>query len=269
MATRRRREQLMAEVRAGNGHINALADRFRVSVSTIRRDLSALARGGQVMRTYGGAVESGHGRERTLHAKQLAHRQEKDAIGRCAAGMVDPGDVLLLDAGTTVGRLAWHLRDRDDITVITNGLPTLLALADAPGVEVIVLGGRLRRPNEAFLGPEVEHALRRYHPDLAFLGVDGIAPDRGLNCPSPEQACLKEVMSVTARNTWVLADHSKLGAEPFPYWATMPAGMGLITDEHTGTVDARDWTGWNVLTTPVSPGKPHRGSASQGSSPSP
>lgn len=248
----------MTEVRAGNGNINALADRFDVSVSTIRRDLSALARDGQVTRTYGGAVESGHGRELTLHAKELTHRHEKDAIGRCAAGMVGPGDVLLLDAGTTVGKLAWHLRHRDDVTVVTNGLPALLALADAPGVEVIVLGGRLRRPNEAFLGPEVEHALRRYHPDLAFLGADGIARDRGLNCPTPEQACLKEVMSVCAKDTWVLADHSKLGAEPFPYWAAMPAGIGLVTDQHTRATDALHRKRWRVLTPSISLVKPHR-----------
>lgn len=229
-ATRRRRDLLLAQLRSGEASIDDLAERFGVSASTIRRDLSALASDGRVTRTYGGAIEPGHRRELSLRAKERTHWAEKDTIGRAAAGMVGHGDVLLLDAGTTVGRLAWHLRQRDGITVITNGLSTLRNLADAPGVEVIVLGGRLRRPNEAMLGPEVERALRRYRPDMAFLGADGLEPDRGLNCPSPEQAMLKERMAATAKAAWVLADHWKLSAEPFAYWAAMPPGTGVITD---------------------------------------
>ncbi|MCE3550709.1 DeoR/GlpR family DNA-binding transcription regulator [Pseudonocardia sp. RS11V-5] len=255
-ATRRRRELLLAEVRAGNGHdINSLAAQFGVSLSTVRRDLAALAGDGRIMRTYGGAVEPGHGREPSLRAKEHVHRADKDAIARCAAALVGPGDVLLLDAGTTVGRLAWHLRQREGITVVTNGLSALLALADAPGVEVIVLGGRLRRPNEAFLGPEVDLALRRYRPDLAFLGADGVEPTRGLSCPSPEQASVKELMAAAARQAWVLVDHSKLTTEPFAYWAAMPAGTGLVTDAGAPgeAVAGLDRCGWRVTTGGTTP----------------
>lgn len=229
-ATRRRRDHLVAHLRGGEADIGELASRFGVSPSTIRRDLAALASDGRVVRTYGGAVEPRHGPEPTLRAKEHTHWAEKDQIGAAAAAMAGRGDVLLVDAGSTAGRLAWHLRQRDGITVVTNGLSALLALVGAPGVEVIVLGGRLRRPNGALLGPEVERALRRYQPDLAFLGADGLTPRRGLNCPSPEQASLKELMGTAARETWVLADHWKLTAEPFAYWAALPAGTGIITD---------------------------------------
>jgi DeoR/GlpR family transcriptional regulator of sugar metabolism len=247
-STRRRRDLLVAKLRSGGASIDDLAARFAVSASTIRRDLTALAREGRVMRTYGGAVEPGHGSELTLRAKERTHWFEKDMIGRTAAGMVERGDVLLLDAGTTVGRVAWHLRQRDGITVVTNGLSALLTLADAPGVEVIVLGGRLRRPNEALLGPEVERTLGRYRPDLAFLGADGLDPSHGINCPSPEQAVLKELMAATARETWVVADHGKLSAEPFAYWAVMPPGTGLITDPEADTLEAFEKHGWQTVT---------------------
>ncbi|MCZ0975977.1 hypothetical protein O1L55_41360 [Streptomyces albulus] len=86
--------------------------------------------------------------------------------------------MVLLDAGTTVARLAHELRARTDITVVTNGLSTLVELADAE-VEVVVLGGRLRRPNESLLGTRTDQALRGITPDLAFLGVDGLDPRRG------------------------------------------------------------------------------------------
>ncbi len=259
MATRRRRDLLVTLLRSGEAGIDELAARFAVSASTIRRDLAALASAGRIMRTYGGAVEPGHGSELTLRAKERAHWAEKDAIGAAAAELAGRGDVLLLDAGTTVGRLAWHLRQRDGITVVTNGLSALLNLADAPGVEVIVLGGRLRRPNEALLGPEVQQALGRYRPDLAFLGADGLDPGRGLNCPSPEQAVIKELMAVTARATWVLADHWKLPAEPFAYWAAMPAGTGIITDAGCppATIGTFSAQGWRVRR----PGRAHADAA--------
>jgi DeoR/GlpR family transcriptional regulator of sugar metabolism len=202
------------------------------------------------MRTYGGAVRPVHGPELPLNAKKRAHWEEKDIIARLAAKMVNKGDVVALDAGTTVGRLAWHLRQCDGVTVITNGMSALLELADAPGIEVIVLGGRLRHPNEAFLGAEAERALRRYQPDLAFLGADGLDPERGLNCPSPDQASMKEALATAARRAWVLADHSKLSASPFAYWALMAPHTGLVTDSKCpyGTLQAFAERGWDTST---------------------
>lgn len=230
IATRRRREELLRHIRAGGGNINDLAQRFSVSVSTIRRDLTALARAGHVLRTYGGAAAPGHLHEPTLRAKASTHPYEKDQIGRQAAALVAPGDLILLDAGTTVGRLAWHLRDQQDITVVTNGISSLLALLDAPGIEVIVLGGKLRRPNEALIGTDVTTAIHHFHPDVTFLGADGVHPDKGVNCPSFEQACLKEQMANAARLTRVLADESKVGSEPYPFWASLPPGSRTITE---------------------------------------
>ena len=244
--TRRRRDLLVTHLRSGGANISDLAAAFAVSPSTIRRDLAALAHDGRVMRTYGGAVEPGHGREPTVQAKERTHWAEKDVIAATAAQMAGRGDVVLLDAGTTAGQVAWHLRQRDGITVVTNGMSALLALADATGVEVILLGGRLRRPNEAFLGPEAERALRRFRPDLAFLGADGLEPGLGLNCPTLEQASLKELMAATAREAWVVADHSKLTAEPFRFWAVMPPATGIITDpgcrpDMPGRFSERGW----------------------------
>lgn len=249
VATQQRREQLMNRVHVGESSIEELAEYFGVSASTIRRDLAALERGGQVLRTYGGAAAPGHLREPSLRAKQATHPDEKDAIGKYAADLVSPGDVILLDAGTTVGRLAWHLRQRQDVTVVTSGLSALLALVEAPGVEVIVLGGQLRRPNDAFLGVEVATAIRRFRPDLAFLGTDGLDPVRGLNCPSFEQACLKELMAEAGRQSFVLADRSKLTSEPYAYWATQPTGTCLITDRASARQrSAYEEAGWTVET---------------------
>ncbi|MFB7634410.1 DeoR/GlpR family DNA-binding transcription regulator [Streptomyces sp. NPDC056149] len=272
-ATRRRRERMVELLGAGDGSVHDLAAAFGVSLSTVRRDLAALAEGGRITRTYGGALDH-RAVERSWHDKAREHRTEKAAIARVAAGLVRSGDVVLLDAGTTAARLAHELRARGDLTVVTNGLSTLVELADAE-VEVVVLGGRLRRPNESLLGIRTDQALRRLTPDLAFLGVDGLDPRRGVNCPDAEQAALKETMAQCARSAWVLADGSKLGGGGgFPYWAEMPQGTGLISgaggDRDGGDgaggerrLAAYEAAGWRVLSCAERPDAAGRPDAAQ------
>jgi DeoR family fructose operon transcriptional repressor len=223
MNARERRAKLLGEVRGGAGHIQELADRFRVSPSTIRRDLGMLARDGHVVRTYGGAVE------RSVREKTGLYAAEKDEVARAAAELVRDGEVVVLDAGTTTGRLATHLAHRE-LTVVTNGLTAIIALAESTTVELIVLGGRLRHPNEAIVGASVVEQLRHIGADRVFLGADGVSEERGLCSPSLEQAHLKYAMLHCARNAYVLVDHSKLGQEPFHYWTPLDRSHTVLTN---------------------------------------
>lgn len=222
---------LLAAVRSGDHGIQQLADQFGVSSSTIRRDLTELAREGHVVRTYGGALDTGHSVERTLREKDASYSDEKNAVARAAAGLVQDGEVVLLDAGTTTGRLARHLTDRSGLTVLTNGLSVLLAFAESPDVEVVVLGGRLRYPNEAILGATVEQQLRHITPDRVFLGADGITAERGLCSPTLEQAQLKHAMLHAGRESYVLVDHSKLDQAPFSYWTPLDRDHTVVVDD--------------------------------------
>ena len=228
--TARRRDDILREVLAGNGEITELAARFGISVSTVRRDLQQLAGDGHIHRTYGGAVAGGHTVERTLDEKESGNRAQKEAIAQAAAQHVHDGDVILVDAGTTTGRLARLLQSRSSLTVITNSTIALRNLADAEGIELIVLGGRVRRPNGAILGPEGEETLRRLTPDVVFLGADGLHARDGLSCPTLEQAHSKELMAERGREVFVLADASKLGNSPFPYHARHNGPWTLLTD---------------------------------------
>jgi DeoR/GlpR family transcriptional regulator of sugar metabolism len=228
--TTQRRTLLLSAVRSGEGSIQQLADQFGVSSSTIRRDLTELAREGHVVRTYGGALDSAHSVERSLREKDASHADEKDAVARAAAELVEDGEVVLLDAGTTTGRLARHLADRSNLTVVTNGLTVLLALADNPNIDLVVLGGRLRHPNEAILGGSVEQQLRHITPDRVFLGADGLDEDRGICSPSLEQAQLKHAMLHAGRRSYVVLDHSKLDRGPFAYWTPLDRDHTLVVD---------------------------------------
>lgn len=234
----KRRELLLTEVLAGRGTVPELAACFEISPATVRRDLQRLAAEGRATRTYGGAVAGSRPAELTLEAKEHAWRGHKDAIAEYAATLVVEGDVLVIDAGTTTGRLAHHLRGRDGLTVLTTGVNTLLTLHDCADIELIVLGGRLRHTNQALVGPLAEDTLRHVVADKVFLGADGIAAARGISCPTLEQASLKALMAAQAREVYVLADHSKLGEAPFPYFAPLTVPVTVIADADTdaGTI---------------------------------
>lgn len=225
-----RREVILAELMAGRATVAELSERFAVSPATIRRDLRLLADQGRATRTYGGAVRGPRPIERTLDEKEGTASREKDVIARYAASLIADGDVLVLDAGTTTGRLAHYLRDRAGLTVLTNGINTLVTLSHSDGNTLITLGGQLRHTSQAMVGPLAEEALRHVVADKVFLGADGVLAERGLSCPTLEQASLKTLMASRAREVYVLADHSKLGAAPFPFFAPLASPTTVVTD---------------------------------------
>ncbi len=154
----------------------------------------------------------------------------KRAIAKWAAGEVQPGETVLLDAGTTVGAMGEFLRDRPRLTVITAGLTALESLADADDVRVECLGGTLRHLSQGFVGPLAEASLARVSYDRAFLGADAVTADRGICEAEIEQTRLKELMMDRAGGIYVLAHAAKLGRRPFHAWAPLPTGVTLVTD---------------------------------------
>jgi DeoR/GlpR family transcriptional regulator of sugar metabolism len=214
----------------GAAHVEELAQSLDVTPSTIRRDLSLLTEQGKLARTYGGAMPATHPPEASLGQRAGQAVAEKDRIARWAAGQVAEGDTIILDAGTTTGRLARHLRDRAGLTVITNGLTALTELAEAEGVEVIVLAGTLRHISQGFVGPLAELTLSRLTADRVFLGADGLDARLGICEASLLQTRLKELMIERAAEVFVLADSTKLGQSPFTAWAPIERPWTLVTD---------------------------------------
>lgn len=212
-----------------------LAGRFGVSTSTIRRDLDVLTRSGNIVRTYGGA-QTAVGAEQSLRERESLATRQKFAIGRLASSFVAAGCVAILDAGTTVGALAKNLTYRDGITAVTNGLTATSILERSEGVELIVIGGRLRHISSGFVGPIAEQAISGITADAAFLSADGVTAARGLSEGTPEQASLKRMMVANSRAVYVLADSTKLGLDTSHWWTPLEGPWTLITDDGaTGT----------------------------------
>ncbi len=192
--------------------VSELAAEFGVSEMTIRRDLAQLEGQSHIQRTHGGAVLT----ERMLlefdyRDRRHANRDAKQAIAREARKLVKPGQRLILDNGTTSLELACLLRDGQNLTVITPSLAVASELLDAPGVEVILLGGVIRRGSPDLTGPVTEHCLELFSADIVFQGTDGIGPDGKLYNADLRLARVEKHMRRIAKRSVVLADHSKVG----------------------------------------------------------
>jgi DeoR/GlpR family transcriptional regulator of sugar metabolism len=230
MRARDRRAEIGAILRSRPASVEELAERYDVSLSTIRRDLAQLSVRGEVVRTYGGALAAVPAEQSVQEREQLA-RTQKAAIAREAERFVHPGQVVLLDAGTTVGALAARLARHAGLTVVTSGLTTIHALEDARDVDLVVLGGRVRHVSLGMVGPLPEAALDGLTADVAFLGADGVTAERGLCEGTAEQASLKRAMVASAASVVVLADAGKLGNPSSHYWTRLDAAWTLVTDD--------------------------------------
>jgi DeoR family transcriptional regulator of aga operon len=213
--TSERRQQISTMVRErGSVQVAPLARQFGVSMQTIRKDLHFLSKRGIAERSYGGAIVASAvnvASEPGLDTKRAVHTDEKVRIGRLAASMVAPGDAIVLDSGTTALQIAHHLADDEDITVVTNDFEIVRALADKNRINVVVLGGALRRKNMAFYGAQTVSALDDLHVDKLFLGVDGFDVERGITTHYEPEAMLNRKMVQAARQVIVVTDGSKFG----------------------------------------------------------
>ncbi len=213
--TSQRRLQISELVRQhGSVQVTTLADRFGVSVQTVRKDLRYLSERGVMARAYGGAIDSsvvgGPVAEPAYEAKRTVHLDEKRRIGRRAATLVKAGDTIAIDSGTTAIQLA-EAMPNIEVTVVTNDFGVLTALTPKSNIHIVMLGGELRRKNMAFYGGLTVDALDALHVDVVFLGVDGFDLERGITTHHEPEAMLNRKMVEAARKVVAITDSSKFG----------------------------------------------------------
>jgi DeoR/GlpR family transcriptional regulator of sugar metabolism len=247
----RRDEIVRLAMSHGLASVEDLSARMGVTPSTIRRDLAVLTSRGKLARTYGGALSLEPHPESTLRQRLGEAHDAKRSIAAWAATQVTQGETVALDGGSTAAALAEELKSFDRLTVVTIGLTSLEALADADHLEVLLLGGRLRHLSQSFVGPVTEAALDRMTFDRAFMGADGVRADRGICEKDLEQTRLKELMMARADHVYVLAHGAKLGHAPFHAWALPPARWTLVTDESADPAQVRAFRAAGVETVVV------------------
>ena len=213
-----RQVDIVRRLRAGGAaSVEDLATALGVSAATIRRDLHQLDRAGVLTRVHGGAYLNPGGAtdpaadwhlERPFADVAASHAADKEAVARLAAGLVRDGDVLLLDIGTTTVMLARLLRGRP-VTVLTSSLAVLDVLRDDQTVELILLGGMVRRTYHSLVGVLTEDALRQVRADHAFLGASGVRADGEVIDTTLIEMPVKRAMARAADRVVLLADRHK------------------------------------------------------------
>lgn len=227
------RHQLIVEEarRAGRVEVAVLAERFEVTTETIRRDLTALERQGLLHRVHGGAIPIERlGFEPGLDERAVAQVAEKTRIGRKAIDEIPIEGAVFLDAGTTTAKIAEFLPPERELTVVTNSLPIAVSLSGRPRLTLLMVGGRIRGRTLAAVGPWAEGAIGDTFVDVAFLGANGISPQRGFTTADQVEAATKSAVLAASRRSIVVADHTKLGINHFARFAALEDIDTLITD---------------------------------------
>jgi DeoR family transcriptional regulator, fructose operon transcriptional repressor len=220
----------------GNVKVSLLSDRLGVSPVTIRADLEYLEQQKSLRRTRGGAIPLRPRRfELPIEVTSAKQHLEKRAIARLAAGMVHDGDTIIIDVGGTTTEIAKALpHSLRDVVVVTNALNIALALEHHPGISVMVTGGTLRPMQHSLVAPFATLMLREVNADIAFIGCNGVDPQKGFTNTNLAEAEVKRAILEAAERAIFVADHSKLLQVATAKVAPLVEASLLITDAGAG-----------------------------------
>jgi DeoR family transcriptional regulator of aga operon len=223
-------------------HVSELAQAFAVSEVTVRSDLSSLAQQGLVARVRGGvrALQQGQS-EVGFDLRLRLEVERKRAIARAAAAIVDEGEAVAIDASTTGYYLALELRSKRELVVVTNGLLVATALADAPGITVVVTGGVLRLSAMSLVGDLSTDVLRRTRINKGFLGARGLSLERGLLDLNPDEVRIKHEMADACEQVFGILDGTKWHRSALLSFVSADAVDGIVTDASAPPDDVEAW----------------------------
>lgn len=227
--------------------VQELTERLQVSEVTIRKDLTFLEELGSVVRTRGGAqLAEDRARNRDVRIRRTEHHAEKERIARRARELVNDGDTIFVDSGSTCMLLAAEIAEMN-LRVVTDSLDVMSTLADAPGVSLISLGGNYRREAGSFIGPIAVETLKGLRIETCFLGVSGINRNGVFSSENSIEAEVKRQVLAICRRRVVLADASKFEKEAFAVFARAASIDILIVDRWVAAMEPLKEMGTEIV----------------------
>ena len=202
-----RRQEILRAVRGGTAHVSDLAESFGVSEMTVRRDLHRLAHDGKLERVHGGAVHTA-GAEPGFSQIEVERFDVKDRLGAAAAALVEDGQTVMIDIGTSTTAISRHLHGKQ-ITVVTTNLAVVEELLPDPGIELVLPGGIVRRNYRSLVGVLAEDSLRQLKSDIAFLGTSGVDAELGVWDTTMVEVPIKRLIIAGADQVVLIADVAK------------------------------------------------------------
>jgi DeoR family fructose operon transcriptional repressor len=222
----------VVEILALTGYrsVAELSADLNVSEGTVRRYLDRLEEKELIRRTHGGAYTGQDMTEVDYRVRETVRRADKEVIGRLAWSLVEPGDSIFVDAGSTTAHLAAAMDNTRRVTVVTNSIIVLQILESLPNVETIVLGGKAHGKSHSLVGPIAEEEVQQFHFTKAFLGTNGIDLEEGLTQSALEEVPVKKLVAANSKEVIVLADSSKLGRRVLVSFLPMDRVNVIVTD---------------------------------------
>lgn len=230
-AIKRRKELL--DILNQDGFVNTveMAERFSVTTMTIRRDFNSLQKEGIVTLKHGGAIlNQGTYTEHPALIKQEQMRGEKERIGKFCANLVNEGDAVCLDTGSTTRYVADAIADKQNVIVLTNSLPVIESLRSAHNIKLIVTPGVFREKSLGFLGEMTCTFVNGFLYDTLFLACEGISAEGGVSVPDINDGQTKRAFVKQAKKVVVVADYTKIGKAFFMTVATWKQIDVLVTN---------------------------------------
>ena len=228
----RQKQILSLLLKQGRLSVTEIVEQFLVSEATARRDLESLASEGKAQRVHGGAIAMEQAPpELPILEREIEQSSEKVHIGRVTAELIADNDSVFLGSGTTVLEVAKNIRDRKNLTVITNSLPVLNALAGLKEITVISLGGQLRDSELSFIGHITEQALAEIRVDKAVMGTRGISLEHGLTNDYLQETLTDRAILKIGREVIIVADHTKVNRVSTVLLAPLDAVHTFVTNE--------------------------------------
>ncbi|MFO7888902.1 MAG: transcriptional repressor AgaR [bacterium] len=245
--TPERRDEIVRLVSEdGRVTVKKLSEMYNVSTVTIRNDLNFLQEKGLLHRAYGGALRwDTVSFDTAIREKEKLNAEEKKKIGKAASKLINDGDSIIIDSGTTTMEIAKNIHGKRDLTVMTNAINIATDLAGISGITLMLTGGTLRETSFSLVGPQAEEILEEFYFDKVFLGVDGFDMEYGLTTPNFLEAQLNRLMVNRSRETIVVMDSSKFARRSLslivkPNDVDIVITDSKVTDEYKKRIEDMD-----------------------------
>lgn len=207
-------------------------DILKVSEDTVRRDFDKLANTNRVVRTHGGImVRSNVLHETTFNERAVQYLYEKRLIAKHAASLINESEIILLDAGTTVLEITKHLKDFNNLTVLTNALNVASETVKFANISTVIIGGMVNNNTLSITGPDSVNICRNYHTDKLFLSVSAISIEKGLMNPNRLESETKKALIEISNRVIVVTDSTKINKTALYSFGSIDDVSTLITDE--------------------------------------
>lgn len=211
--------------------LDELCKTFNVSINTIRRDINDLEKQKAIKKVYGGVILYKNDETVPINIREEKYIDEKEKIGKCAADMVEDNDIIIIDAGSTTAQMIKYLKEKKNITIITNSINVVNESAKFNNINLVVVGGDYLRETNSMVGIDAINVIKKLNAKTAFIAATGISLNRGLSNSSMFEAEIKRSMIESADKLVLLADHTKFDLVSLVTFSKLDEIDYIITDK--------------------------------------